>query len=224
MFEDFGLMITQGTRAVAYYSASAMRLFFGEGSFSFSSLIAAPSGASPTALSIIGASVLGAVASRGATWIFQRIDDRYHVHIADLFGAVMDRAPAYVQRFYARTMMQLRQGLATLNGLGLYLVNQRRISTVIAPIVEEVIYRMGMQGGVSAILERLGVPSPVATTLSVSLTSIVFAGSHDMNPSSRHFRHTLVSGIIFGVTMYYFGPLSAMGAHSLNNVLIDYNL
>lgn len=216
MFEGLGLMLYDGASQLGFYAADIGRFFVSlPGSLTVYDV--------GTYTVTLGATVgLGALVSTAGTWLTRQIDDRYQLHIADAFDAVISRAPARVQRAYALTARMVG---APMRGVQtrLHFVNYRYITSLVAPVVEEIVFRGAIQGGLQALgraLGRFGVPDSVADGLAISISSVLFAGAHNADPRTQQFRQVLISGITFGLMMHYSGLPSAMLTHSLHNLMI----
>lgn len=214
-----GLMFTNGVNALYYYAREAGRIF-----------VASPGTVTVVAVSTYfypsrAATVYGGViASRGATWIARQVDERYHYHFADVADWLLDHLPASAQRAYftavrtPATPMRMVSTYAADPGRRLYLLNETTVSEIVAPVVEEVIYRYAGLELLARGMMALGVPQSLAYMVSTSISTSLFAGGHSPDPRDQQYRQTLISGIVFGVMMQYWGLPTAMLTHSGNNV------
>jgi membrane protease YdiL (CAAX protease family) len=214
-------MITNGVNALCYYAGEAGKIFWANrgtvavvtvGSYFFPS----------TATTVFG----GVIASRGATWIARRIDTAYGYHFADVADWLLEHAPQSVRISYVNNIqvpaipMRSLHTYAANQGQRLYILNEITISEIVAPIVEEVIYRYTGQELLGQGMMLVGVPRSLAYMISGSIATLLFAGGHNLDPRSQEYRQTLISGIVFGVMMQYWGLPTAMLTHSGNNVAL----
>lgn len=216
--KNLGVMLYDGGRGLIYYSSQAARLFVSNAGMIATVAVSGYFFPRQTA-----AGVLGAVAIRGATWLTKKIDAEHHVHIADGIDYLIDRVPSSVALGYMNASLaiggpQRSVSTAIENMPQLHWVNESLATELISPLLEEAIFRGGVQEGLAQSLTVFGVPRSAADLLAVAISASLFAGAHDVNPRSRHYRDTLVSGIGFGLMMYLHGLPAAVVAHSANNV------
>ncbi len=158
----------------------------------------------------------GALTGLGSEWLARKFS---HITRQD---SVVNRVPISimrniynVSRFISRPVVKAHQ--FTVNRLG---VSERIFSNLIAPVMEEAVYRLGMQEGIKFALMQMGFPSSLAETVSISSSAVLFAVSHDSNLSVE-FTATVISGAVFGIIQENFGFPEAVATHMLNNVTID---
>lgn len=219
--QGIGAMFTNGVNTVCYYAREAGRIFW----------------ANPGTVTVVAVSTYfyparaatvfgGVIASRGATWIARQVDDRYHVHFADVADYILDHLPQRALPYYVRavqtpaTPMRMVSGYVANPGRRIYLINETVVSELVAPVVEEVIYRYAGQELLAQGMILMRVPRSLAYMISASIATSLFAGGHSPDPRDQHYRQTLISGMVFGVMMHYWGLPTAMLTHSGNNVAI----
>lgn len=223
MFPDgIGIMFYNGAQGLYYYAAKAGRIFIENSGVFISVAVGAYFFPQQTKVALAGALV-----SRGTTWLTEEIDQRYHVHLADAYDWLLNQAPQNVTQGYfrlTRTVGAPQRAVSTTvrnrhnQGPQILLwVNEDTVSELIAPVLEEGIFRLGIQSGIGIALMRFGVPSPIAHSFSGLIAASLFAGAHNPDPNDRHFRQTLISGITFGLMMHYRGYPAAVMTHSFHN-------
>jgi len=171
------------------------------------------------------AGVACAVVTRSATWLTKEIDRKYHVHIADAIDGLLSMMPTSVGWAYGRAacnvaipVQEVRNAIA--NDPRLSWINESLASELMAPLLEEAIYRFSGQKGLAWVLMRLGVPSGTANLLSGLMAAPLFAGGHNADPKSGEHRELLIAGIAFGFMMYMHNLPDAVVAHAANNFCV----
>ncbi|MCX2723270.1 type II CAAX prenyl endopeptidase Rce1 family protein [Roseibium salinum] len=223
MFPDgIGIMFWNGAQGLYYYAAKAGRIFVENSGVIISVAVGAYVFPQQTKVALAGA-----VVSRGATWLTEEIDQRYHRHLADAYDWLLDQAPQNVTQGYLRMTRTVgapqREISTAVRNRGhqgpqiLLWVNEDTVTELIAPVLEEGIFRLGIQSGIGIALTRFGVPSPLAHSLSGAIATTLFAGAHNPDPRDPQFRQTLISGIAFGLMMHFRGYPAAVMTHSFHN-------
>ena len=217
--QGIGVMFTNGVNTLCYFAREAGRIFW-----------ASPGTVTAIAVSTYfypsrAATVFGGViASRGATWIARQVDERYHYHFADAADWLLDQVPRSVQRAYLTAVQTPATPMRVVSTYAanrrLYLINETTVSEIVAPVVEEVIYRYAGQELLARGMMALNVPQGLAYMISGTIATSLFAGGHSPDPRDQQYRQTLISGMVFGVMMQYWGLPTAMLTHSGNNVAI----
>jgi hypothetical protein len=214
-------MFTNGVNTLCYYAREAGRILWA--SPGTVTVVAVSSYFFPsTATTVFG----GVIASRGADWIARQVDDRYHYHFADVADWLLERLPTSVQRVYPRVVRAPATPIRRLSAYAgnphrrVYLINEITVTEIIAPVVEEIIYRYGGNELLARGMMALGVPRSLAYMVSTSIATSLFAGGHNPDPQSGEYRQTLIAGMVFGVMMQYWGLPTAMLTHSGNNVAL----
>ncbi|SAL88762.1 CAAX amino terminal protease self-immunity [Caballeronia choica] len=215
--EDLGLMLYNGASGLVYYSGKAARVFVSNGGFVATVAIGGYFFPEETM-----AGIVGAVAIRGATWLTKKVKEDYNVHIADAIDKLLDVVPNSVAIGYMNASLtigspQRQVSTKIANTPQLSWVNDSLATELVSPLLEESIFRIGVQEGLALGLMAVGVPRPAASLLSGAISVSLFAGAHNVDPRSKQYRDTLVSGIGFGVMMYLHGLPGAVVAHSANN-------
>jgi hypothetical protein len=212
-----GLMIYNGVNGLIYYSSMAARVFVSNAGFVATIAVGGYFFPEETV-----AGMAGAVAIRGATWLTKAVDDRCRVHVADVIDKFLDVAPRSVTMGYlnaTRVIGGPQRSVSTSIATNPQLtwVNESLATELVSPLLEESIFRVGLQEGLALGLIAAGIPRSAASFLSGAIAASLFAGAHNVDPRSRQYRDTLVSGIGFGIMMYLHGLPGAVVAHSANN-------
>lgn len=213
-----GVMFYNGASGLAYYTSAAGRIIVSNGGIVATVAVSGYFFPRETA-----AGLVGAVAIRGATWLTKKIDEEHHIHIADAIDKLLDAVPNSVARGYMNASImsgrpQREVSTAIANSSRLNWVNDSLATELVSPVLEEAIYRVGLQEGVVLGLTAVGVPKPAALVLAGIIAVALFAGAHNVDPRSRTYRDILISGIGFGLMMHLHGLPAAVVAHAANNV------
>lgn len=95
-------------------------------------------------------------------------------------------------------------------------------STFIAPITEEIPFRLILQEGTIMSLQFIGVPSVIAKVISIASTSIIFGMAHNAYMDSERFSSTAIAGLAYGMTQELSGIAAAIIAHGVLNASVNY--
>lgn len=211
------VLFTSGVNTICYYASKAKRVFVSNAGTI--GVIALSSYFFPRRTATVFG---GVVASHGATWIARRVDEVYHVHFADIADWLLRQMPMTVQRRYAQAVSIPARPMRMINNYAqthqVYLLNDNVISELVAPVVEELIYRYTGQELLARGMMALGVPRSLAYMVSGSIAASLFAAGHNPDPRNPHYREALIAGMVFGVVMHCQGLPMAMLAHSGYNV------
>jgi hypothetical protein len=170
----------------------------------------------------------GVIASRGATWIAREIDERYHVHLANIHDWVLEQLPRPVGARYAQAVRTIATPSRALSqytrnpNRQFHFINDNYLTELIAPIYEELAYRYVGQELLSQMMIALGVPGSIARVSAFAISDSLFAASHNPDPRNAQFQDTLISGAVFGAMMYFHGLPAAMLTHSYHNATIRF--
>lgn len=88
-------------------------------------------------------------------------------------------------------------------------------ANVIGPTIEEAVFRLGVQGGITYALTQMGFNPDVAAALSITCASVLFGQSHSPDLNSEQFNATMLGGVVFGVLQNYGNFFEATVAHVL---------
>jgi hypothetical protein len=95
-------------------------------------------------------------------------------------------------------------------------------SNACAPIIEEAIFRLGLQGGIAHVLTQIcGFNPSLANSISIACASFVFAHAHEPEVSNPSFVSIMVASIAFGVAYAGKNLQTAILAHAAYNVVIN---
>jgi membrane protease YdiL (CAAX protease family) len=221
--EGIGLMCYNGARGLLYYASQAGRLLASNGGIVTTIVLGSSSFPGQAAVSLGGA-----VASRAGTWLTREIDARYQVHLANAHDWLLNQLPASVGTGYFRLTQALAAPQRAISGAvaaqalppQLFWINDYYVRELIAPVVEEVMFRAGIQGGLGLALARFGVPAGAADSIATLIAATLFAGAHNPDPREQQFRQTLIAGIAYGVMMYVYGLPAAVMTHAFYNFSI----
>jgi hypothetical protein len=218
-----GLMCFNGVRGLYYYASKAGRILVSNGGIVTSVAVGSYFAPNQTAVALGGA-----VASRAGTWLTSEIDSQLHVHLADVHDWLLEQLPASVSQGYVRLTEAVGAPQRAITQVVMqrqlppqfFWINDEYVTELVAPVLEEFIYRVGIQEGMGLALTRFGVPTGAANSIAALISATLFAGAHNLDPRSGAFRQTLISGIAFGVMMHVNGLPAAVMTHALNNFSI----
>jgi len=94
-----------------------------------------------------------------------------------------------------------------------------------AGVHEELIFRLGLLGGGTAVLLRAGVPNWLAFVLALVVSSAVFSLAHHLGPTGDpwemfRFIYRLLAGLAFGLIFYFRSLAHAVYAHAFYDVYV----
>lgn len=212
-----GVMLYNGANGLLYYSSQAARLFVSNAGIIATVAVSGYFFPEETAVG-----VASGVAIRGATWLTKKVKEEHQVHLADGLSKLLDVAPQSVIRGYlnassALASPQKKVSTQIATNPRLHWVNDSLATELVSPMLEEGIFRAGLQQGLATGLTALGVPQIAASVLALGIASSLFAAGHNANPDDPQHRDTLISGIGFGLMMYMHGMPAAVVAHAANN-------
>ena len=101
-------------------------------------------------------------------------------------------------------------------------VSENAYSTFLAPILEEIPYRLILQEGSSKALQSAGVDPTVAKVIAIGATTILFGMAHNPDVTSEQFSSVALQGLAFGITQEVSGTSEAIIAHGVSNGIINY--
>lgn len=104
--------------------------------------------------------------------------------------------------------------------VGAHRIPERLFSNILAPILEEAVYRLGVQGGIKLALTTIGFPS-VHAEIVANLTASVLFGLGHSSALGDEFATTTICGFVFGHIQEHYGFPEAVVAHAFNNIVID---
>lgn len=109
--------------------------------------------------------------------------------------------------------------------LGLSLTPGAAVNALGAGVHEELVFRLGLLGGLVAILWRTALDRRVAVALAIALSAIAFSIAHHAGPYGEPFtRHAFafrcVAGLVFGLVFWFRSLAHAVYAHALYDILV----
>lgn len=102
---------------------------------------------------------------------------------------------------------------------------EKLLKVVLAPLMEEIIFRGGVQMLGEMGLISLGVPYPLAKTICIVAANTMFTAAHledHTQFNTREFSSTFVGGLIDGIICSEFGLASSIASHMFNNLSTHY--
>lgn len=94
------------------------------------------------------------------------------------------------------------------------------LSGIVAPVTEELLYRGCLQIGCKEELMRGGVPYLQATTIAISVSSLLFGLAHEKSLNTERFTITLVLGVYLSIVRENKPLSNCIAAHALYNSFI----
>lgn len=117
------------------------------------------------------------ISARVGQWIGRIVTDRTKLH-----KALADKIPDSIQQGMGICSDWIASPITRIHGALLRdYVNELFLSTVVAPITEECIYRLGLQQGVNSALVTVGAPPMIADCTSILSSSVLFGMAHSDN-------------------------------------------
>ncbi|MEI8125298.1 MAG: CPBP family intramembrane glutamic endopeptidase [Parachlamydiaceae bacterium] len=104
--------------------------------------------------------------------------------------------------------------------VGAHRLPEGLFSNILAPILEEAVYRLGVQGGVKLALTTIGFPSEHAEIVANLAASVLFGVAHS-SAFDKEFATATICGFAFGHIQEHYGFPEAVVAHAFNNIVID---
>lgn len=192
--------------------------------------------------SVVGIGLIGATVSRTSMWISSSFENATGRNI----GQLVDYLPDSVKRTVSAAGKTLNYPLNTLS-MQLQLaylykpyeegrINQKGLgargdrlewylSVFLAPIMEEIAFRGGVQMLGEMGLVSLGVPSPLAKTICILAANTLFTAAHFEDHtqfSTRQFSSIFVGGMADGIICSKFGLISSIASHAFSNLSTYY--
>lgn len=168
-------------------------------------------------MAVIGGTVIGT----GFSFLNKKIEEK----IGGPICAPLDKViPFKVQEILWRGSTTANAPAKALHSKMIHEYNfqSTTFSNIFAPVLEEAIYRLGIQGGITFALNTIGLPEPVSTSIAIFVSSVMFGLGHNMYTDSSQFSHTTLMGVLFGVLQSQAGFSEAIAVHSFSNVIINW--
>lgn len=169
------------------------------------------------------AMVLGAL----LVWSWWRWADRPDDPVTALFGMALESVLfAVVLWQFSRNFGPIIDGLGIKLQITVRTAPAAQILTFIgAGIYEEVLFRLGLFGGLVLLLRTAGVNAAVAVFVAACLAALAFAAAHHVGPYGEpmradYFVFRTVAGLFFTVLFVARGFGIAVGAHAGYDVLV----
>ncbi len=159
----------------------------------------------------------GVIAGKTCIWLSKKVEKKTGSNL----GSFLNKIPFSVQDRLIDCASLLKMPLGWLYGKTAEFVGDEVFSDAIAPVLEEAIFRLGLQGGISYALLSMGFNPTVADAVSISSASLLFGMCHDSYLPSSQFNQTMIVGTVFGVLQSYAGYPTAVIAHSMYNTSMD---
>jgi len=158
--------------------------------------------------------LFGVISSRGSNWVAKKIHDNTGLHL----GLILDKIPLSIQRQMFHCSEAVTKPIKWIFRSALTIINQKVLSEVLAPVVEESIYRFGIQNGIAFSLKTLGCNNELSSSVGIFCASLMFGFAHNCDLSHPQFIETMIPGIIFGIIQEYGGFPEAVLTHSFHNL------
>ncbi|HEU0029594.1 MAG TPA: CPBP family intramembrane glutamic endopeptidase [Kofleriaceae bacterium] len=109
--------------------------------------------------------------------------------------------------------------------LGLGLTGGSIVNALGAGVHEELVFRLGLLGGIVALLSRNGPPSRLAIALAIVASSVAFSAAHHLGaygePYSQHtFLFRCLAGCVFACVFWFRSLAHAVYAHAFYDMLV----
>ncbi|MBA4065324.1 MAG: CPBP family intramembrane metalloprotease [Isosphaera sp.] len=159
-------------------------------------------------------------------WSWWRWSDRPRDPVTAAFGMAFESA------VFAAGLWQFSRNFGPLlDGLGVRLdvvvraAPEQILTFIGAGIYEEVLFRLGLFGGLYGLLRVLRLPAVVALVLAAAAGAVAFAAAHHVGPYGEpvradHFAFRTCAGLYFTALLVLRGFGVAVGAHAGYDVLV----
>ena len=179
------------------------------------------------ATTIIVHSAVGAGLCKGAAWLGRKVFNRQTTAHSQYnqVGDLLDRViPLHIQGKVARAAHKLRKPLSVINQFftNKTRMNLRFYSVLIAPLVEESIFRVGFQKGIKYALMSTGVSESVSRITAITSSAFIFSIVHTLDLTRIEFQGNWVNGIGFGILKEKTGLSAAILSHAIYNALVKF--
>lgn len=195
------------------------------------------------AISTVGIGLVGGAVSRTSMWISDSFESVTGRHVGQLTDYIMPECvkkaflmagkcfnypskalSEQVQYVYMyKPYEEDRISLGELSKRGVQL--DPLLKGVLAPLMEEVIFRGGVQKLGEMGLISLGVPYPLAKTICIVAANTMFASAHledHTQFNTREFSFTFVGGLVDGIICSEFGLTNSIASHMFSNLSMHY--
>ena len=160
-------------------------------------------------------------------WSWWRWADRPEDPVTVWFGMAFESALfAVVLWQFSRNFGPIIDGLGIQLQITVRTAPAAQILTFIgAGIYEEVLFRLGLFGGLALVLRAVRIPWPVAVLLAAFVAALAFAAAHHVGPYGEprradYFAFRTAAGLYFTVLFVARGFGIAVGAHAGYDVLV----
>jgi hypothetical protein len=161
------------------------------------------------------------------TWSWWRWDDRPEDPIAIWFGTAFESTLfAVVLWEFSRNFGPIIDGLGIRLEIAVRSAPAGQILTFVgAGIYEEVLFRLGIFGGLTLLLRTVGLPWLAAWPLAACSAAVAFAAAHHIGPHGEamradYFLFRTAAGLFFTFLFVFRGFGIAVGAHAGYDVLV----
>lgn len=160
----------------------------------------------------------GIVLAGTATWLGRKV-----IHITALNRQLPEGVHRSLDYFLDIINLPITIPLGNIKDFGTLsrYVSCDQFTSILTPIIEETIYRYGVQEGTKKGLKAIGIPENQATFVSMALSSYLFALSHDKGYELR-FSVTAICGMTFGLLRENYGLPAAIVAHKIYNSAVTH--
>ena len=170
----------------------------------------------------------GTAGSLGVVWMSRKIanwtrtpGNNEGLHIGTLFDKIMPikiksgfkTATNFVQTYAVRLI-----GRPIAN----YLQSRALTDIIVAPIIEETVYRYGLPTAIAKILEACGLNTTIGKVIGISIASFIFGMAHETDLKSERFMSTMIPGIIYALVKEYGNLPESMIVHAIENAIEHY--
>lgn len=196
-----------------------------------------------SAISTVGIGLVGGAVSRTSMWISDSFESATGRHVGQVtdyimpdgikkafslagkcFNYPLNALSKQLQYVYIyKPYEEDRIGAKELSKRGPQL--DKLLKIVLAPFMEEIIFRGGVQKLGEMGLISLGVPYPIAKTICIVAANTMFTAAHledHTQFNTREFSSTFVGGLIDGIICSEFGLASSVASHMFSNLSVHY--
>lgn len=160
-------------------------------------------------------------------WSWWRWDDRPEDPVTAWFGMAFESALfAVVLWQFSRNFGPIMDGLGVKLQITVRTAPVAQVLTFIgAGIYEEVLFRLGLFGGIALLLRVVGLPGVAAVPMAALAAAVAFAAAHHIGPYGEpmradYFVFRTVAGLFFTGLFVFRGFGIAVGAHAGYDILV----
>lgn len=167
-------------------------------------------------LPTVGVAIGGVIAIKTSMWLAKKVEET----TGSSLGTLLGRIPPSLLQTSSNCKDLISKPIKWINRRAISLIGPRASATLVAPINEEVFYRLVLQGGIVFALTTIGIPPLLATTIAIWVQAFQFGLGHTPRVASERFSSSMLAGVVLGLIREYIGFPEAVLTHAVYNLLI----